>query len=355
MLIRKDFKKLSLYLAFILSFILFCLPYWILKIINATYGIELNEVYQQDYNSQWLTQELWGQYFTETTKVPAVILSLLASFSTFSAFNLSQTLLSNLLTFTGWFDGLILLFEVNQKVIYKAVVGLVFSTILIFFFLRYSNLTKSSKYYWIFLLFCPFLIFTFLANKHGYNYLITGTYNQQFIPLFCLLILWLTFNYWKYKKKISIFVISVLFFSIGMFTYSNLRSLGDAAKNRFANTSLSSNHFHHPFYGKDIETVEKVILENRSSNQTPIIYLGNSSTEEVSIVYPGIYTGISNISSLPQEKIFSIPDFPHGSIIVVDSRLNSQELDLIKSLISKQKSSYLIDLPQTAKVIKIES
>ena len=140
-----------------------------------------------------------------------------------------------------------------------------------------------------------------------------------------------------------------------MFTYSNLRSLGDAAKNRIANTSLSSTHFHHPFYGKDIETVEKVILENRSSEQVPIIYIGNSSIEELSIVFHGIYSGISNISLLLQENKFSIPDFSTETIILVDARLNLQELDLIKSLISKQKSSYLLDIAETAKVIKIES
>ena len=355
MLIRKDFKRLSLYLAFILSFILFCLPYWILKIMNAAHGIELHEVYQQDYNSQWLTQELWGQYFTETTQVPAVILSLLASFSTFSPFNLSQTLFSNFLTFTGWFDSLILSFEVNQKVIYKAIVGIFFSVTLMFYFFRYSFLTKSSKYYWGFLFFFPFLIFTHLANKHGYNYLITGTYNQQYIPLFCIFILWLTFNYWEFKKKISVFVISVLFFSIGMFTSANLGSFGEAAKNRFSDRSLSSTHFDHPFYGNDIETVEKVIFENRSSDQIPIIYIGNSSIVEMSIAFSGIYNGVSNISTLIQENKFSIPDFSTETIIVIDARLNLQELDLIKSLVSKQKSSYLLDIPETAKVIKIES
>ena len=208
---KKNFKKLSTYFVSILSIILFCIPYWILKIINASYGIELNDVYQQDYNSQWLTQELWGQYFTETTQMPTIIISLLASFSTFSPFNLSQTLLSNFLTFSGWFDSIILSFEVNQKVIYKAIVGIVYSVALIVYFFRYSFLTKPSKYYWFFLLSIPFLIFTYLANKHGYNYLITGTYNQQYIPLFCLLILWLTFNYWEHKKKASIFFISLLF------------------------------------------------------------------------------------------------------------------------------------------------
>ena len=353
MLIQKHFKKLSLYLVFLLSIILFYLPYWILKIINAANGIELNEIYQQDYNSQWLTQELWGQYFTETTQMPIVILSLLASFSTFSTFHLSQAFLANFLTFTGWFDNIILSYEVNQKVIYKGLVGLIFSTTTIFYFFRYSFLIKSSKYYWIFLLFCPFLIFTYIANKHGYNYLITGTYNQQYIPFFCLLILWLSFNYLEQKNKASIFVISILFFSIGMFTYSNLRSLGNAAQNRFVDKSLSSTHFDHPFYGKDLETVEKVIFENRSSDQIPIVYLGNSSVEEISIVFPGIYTGISNISSLLQENKFSIPDFPHGSIIVVDARLNLQEHELIKLMIPKKNSYYLLDSHDTAKVIHI--
>ena len=183
--------------------------------------------------------------------------------------------------------------------------------------------------------------------------MITGTYNQQYIPFFCLLTLWLTFNYWENHKKASVFVISALFFSIGMFTYSNLGSLVNTAKKRFWDKSLSSTHFDHPFYGKDLETVEKVIFENRASDQIPIVYLGNSSIEEISIVFPGIYTGVSNISSLLQENKFSIPDFPHESIIVVDARLNLQEYKLIKLMIPAKISSYLLNSFDTAKVIHI--
>jgi len=150
-------------------------------------------------------------------------------------------------------------------------------------------------------------------------------------------------------------MLGVLFFSIGIFTYSNLGGLGKAAKNRFGDKSLSSTHFDHPFYGRDIGTVEKVISEHRISDQIPIIYLGNSSIEELSTVFRGIYTGIGNITTLLQQNKFSIPYIPTETIIVIDARLNLQEFDLIKSLISKQKSSYLLDLPETAKVIKIES
>ena len=148
-------------------------------------------------------------------------------------------------------------------------------------------------------------------------------------------------------------MLGVLFFSIGMFTYSNLGSLSSTAKNRFVIENLSTNHIHHPFYGKDIETVERVIFENRSSDQIPIIYLGNSSTEEISIVFLGIYTGISNISSLLQENKFAIPDFSHESIIIVDARLNLQEHELIKSMLPPEKSSYLLDTIDSAKVIHI--
>ena len=121
-----------------------------------------------------------------------------------------------------------------------------------------------------------------------------------------------------------------------MFTYSNLANLGNTAKNRFVYRSLSSTHFDHPFYGKDLEIVEKVIFENRSSEQIPIIYLGNSSTAEISIVFPGIYSGISNISSLLQKNKFSIPNISTETIIVVDARLNLQEHELIKSMIPKK-------------------
>jgi hypothetical protein len=353
-MLTKNFKRLPISLTFAASFFLFCIPYWFLKNINSTYGINLNDVYHQDYNNQWLTQELWGQYFTETTQMPAVILSLLASFSTFSPFHLSQTLLTNFLTFTGWFDNMILSFEVNQKVIYKGLVGVVFSLIQVFYFMNYSFLTKSLKYYCIAALLCPFFIFTYLSNKHGYNYLITGTYSQQFIPLFCLLILWLTFNYWESKKKFSAYVITFLFFSIGIFTFSNLSGLGQTAKNRFSNERLSTNHFKHLFYGKDIRLVEDIISEIRTSHHIPIIYLGNSSIEELSIVFPGNYSGISNISSALQNNRFSIPNITYEAIIVIDARLNIQELESINSMIHSHKSSYLLDLHGTAKVIHVK-
>jgi hypothetical protein len=353
MLLSQNFKKSSTSLTFIFSFIIFCIPYYILRHINTTYGIELNEVYQQDYNNQWITQELWGEYFTETTKMPAVTLSLLASFSTFSPFNLSQTLLSNFLTYTGWFDNLILSLQLNPKVIYKSIVGAFFSILLILYFIKNCDHPKFLKYSFGISLFSPFFIFTYLANKHGYNYLITGTYNQQYIPLFCLIILWLTFNDWESQKKFSAIVVCILFFSVGMFTFSNLRNLGYSVKNGFINENIASNHIKHAFYGKKIKRVEDVIVENRSSYNVPIVYLGNSSTEELSIAFKGRYSGISNISYKLQKNEFILPEITEA-IVLLDARLNSQELKSIYSLIPKRKTSFLLTLPETAKVLHIK-
>ena len=184
--------------------------------------------------------------------------------------------------------------------------------------------------------------------------MITGTYNQQYIPLFCLLILWLTFNYWEHKKKASIFFISLLFFSIGIFTYSNLGNLGKAVKKRFEDRSLTTTHFYHPFFGNEIDKVEEVILGNRTSHHIPIIYFGNSSPEELSIVFSGIYSGIGNISYLLKKNNFSIPDISEESFIVIDSRLDLKEYELIKSLFPVENCSLLLDLHGTSKVLHIK-
>ena len=92
-------RYIGIYLIF--SLFIFCIPYYILKTVNSLHGVELNNVYSQDYNNQWLTLEQWGDFFTETTKFPAILLSFTGCFSTFSPFQLSQELISNLLTYIG--------------------------------------------------------------------------------------------------------------------------------------------------------------------------------------------------------------------------------------------------------------
>ena len=351
----RKFKKANLSYIFIPTLLFFCIPYFILKIINAANGVDLDNVYKQDYNNQWLTQELWGDYFTQTTEFPAVFLSLAASFSTFSPFNLAQTLVSNLLTYMGILDEFILSFHLNPKVIYKASVGSLFSLVLGFYFLQNSCLSRKLLCALALALFFPFAIFAYLSNQHGYNYLITGTYNQQYIPLYCVLILLTSFNLLKKdNRKANLLAAPIIFFSLGLFSFSNTTSLLGNFKNPFESRSLSSEHIGHPFFGTNIKMVDDVILEHRKSTDCPIIYLANSSIEEICIAYKGRYTGVSNISKLLRDKQFSFPIFSNKAIIVIDARLNDDELASIHSMISERRHSYLLNLPETSKVISIE-
>jgi hypothetical protein len=351
----RKFKKTSLFYIFIPTLLFFCIPYFILKLINAANGVDLDNVYKQDYNNQWLTQELWGDYFTQTTEFPALFISLTASFSTFSPFNLAQTLMSNLLIYMGVLDEFILSFNLNPKVIYKASVGSFFSLVLGFYFLQNSHLSRKLLCALVLALFLPFAIFAYLSNQHGYNYLITGTYNQQYIPLYCLLVLLNSFNLLKKNNiKASLLSIPIIFFSLGLFSFSNTSSLLGNFKNRFESKSLSTEHIGHPFFGINNKMVDDVILKHRQSTDCPIIYLANSSIEEMSIAYKGRYTGLSNISKLLKDKQFTFPIFSKKALVIIDARLNDKELASIHSMISERKHSYLLNLTETAKVISIE-
>ena len=345
--------KLNKVLIAVLSFVIFYIPYLILGHLNSEHGINANDIYNQDYNKQWIVQKLWGESFAETTQFPAILLSFLASFSTFSPFHLTQTLFSNFLTYTGWLDRLIFSINLNPKVIYKGIVGLLFSLIFITFLLKYSNINKRLKFMSLFILVIPFLIFTYLSNKHGYNYLITGTYIEQYIPLFSLIILWLTFNHLEQLKRGSAFMLTVIFFSLGFFSYSNLGSFFAKIIPKTNDQNFTSNHISHPFLGKNIRKVDQVIAENRTHANIPIIYLGNSSIEELSITYPGRYSGIGNISKLIDDNDFKLNDTHGEAIVIIDSRLSSSEFEKIYLILSELNHSLLLNVSETAKVFHI--
>ena len=346
-------QKINIFFIAVISFALFCIPYLILGHLNSENGINANDIYNQDYNNQWIVQKLWGDFFAETTHFPAILLSLLASFSTFSPFHLAQTLFSNFLTYTGWLDSLIFSFNLNPKVIYKAIIGLLFSLIFITSFLKYSNTSKRLKLISLFILVIPFLIFTYLSNKHGYNFLITGTYIDQFIPIFSIVILIVSHNCYMTIRKDYSLIYTVVFFSLGFFTYSNISGYLSMIISNFSNNNCTTSHISHPFFGKSMKMVEKVIYEKRKSEIIPIVYLGNSSTEELSITFPGRYSGISNVSKLINDSNFTFSDSKNEAIVVIDSRLKAKDLELINLIFANIKHSLLLDVSGTSKVFHI--
>ena len=353
-LLWERIAKFKVALIVVATLAVFSCPYLILKLINAENGVNLDSIYNQDYNNQWIYQELWGAYFTETTKFPSLLLSLTASFSTFSPFILAQTLISNFLTYIGFIDDFILSIHLNPKVVYKATVGTIFSMALGYCFLKHLNQSRKVSYILTFTLFSPFPIFCYLANKHGYNYLITGSYIQQYIPLYCLVILVVCFNLLKRKnRKNLILAVPIIFFSIGLFSVSNTFSVLKSFKNRLESKSLSTSHVDHPFFGKNVKRLDEVILEHRNSLDVPIVYLGDSSIQEMSVAYKGRYAGIGNISEQLKNPKFTLPTFATNALILIDARLDNKDLLSINKMISRNKHVYLLNFSETAKLIYV--
>ena len=155
-----------------------------------------------------------------------------------------------------------------------------------------ENITSlNNKYNYIFfftIVFIPFLAFAVLANRHGYNYLITGTYNQQYLPFFCLFFLILFFN--KIQKN-TFFHLSIkslfIFLSIGFFTYSNATKLFINLKDNLTTSSIGNENLSNIFYGADVNKVSNIVNQNRKSLDIPIIFLANTSIPEISVLFKG--------------------------------------------------------------------
>ena len=334
-------------LFFISSFI-------ILNWINTKHGINIDNVYKQNYNDDPYYQFHWGEYFVETTEFPGVILSLLASWSTFSPLNVIQTLISNALTFLGYFDSIILTFKLNPKVIYKSLVGLILSLPIFYLLYKCKNKFENNYIFLFTIIFIPFIGFAVLANRHGYNYLISGIYNQQYLPFFCLFFLILFFN--KIQKN-TFFHLSIkslfIFLSIGFFTYSNATKLFINLKDNLTTSSIGNQNLSNIFYGADVNKVSYIVNQNRKSLDIPIIFLANTSISEISVLFKGKIAGIPNVSNWCKETTDSLNLMNKKAIIIVDSRLDNDEINIIFDRIEYGQIEKVLDLNDSAKVFLI--
>ena len=143
-------------------------------------------------------------------------------------------------------------------------------------------------------------------------------------------------------------MLNVLFFSLGFFSYSNLVSFFAKIIPKTNDQNFTANHISHPFLGKNIRKLDQVIAENRTHANIPIIFLGNSSIEELSITYPGRYSGISNISKSLDDNDFQqylftagvtddgigtpLPEFISFAIKIVGQGTNAAEPIRIRDL-----------------------
>ena len=328
--------------------IFFIAPFIILILLNSVNGVNVDNVYKQDYNDDPFYKFLWGDFFIETTKFPAVIISFLSSWATFSPLNTIQTLCSNGLTYLGLIDNFLLGLELNPKVIYKAIIGICLSIPIFQLIIIYKFKPEIKSFFIISVLTAPFIVFMVLANRHGYNYLITGTYNQQYLPFFVLFILVIGS---RKSNHINIFTKSLLFFfSIIFFTFSNTQSLFSDINKSLSSTVLGSENINNEFYGNEVNKVCELVNSNRKDLDTPIFFFANTSIAEISILFNGNIGGIAGASEWCRDSKPPLETFNQKMFVLFDSRLNSEQINSLLNRIKYTKIETILNLSGSAKV-----
>ena len=212
----KEIKLSTIYTA-VAGLILFLLPYFLVSSLNEHLaGISSDQVYsQQDYNAQY---ELWGKYFTESTRGGMLAVSLIASTGYAAPIqNLAHGFRDLLLQFESY-SSVLYSYEINSRILGCCILAIPF-TLIIFSALWKIRCALSSRqiivYCTIFIV--PFLGFAFVSYHHGYNYLIFHAYTKEFSIIFFIFALYYLFHGKKIAKNnfmINIFVVFFIAFPI---------------------------------------------------------------------------------------------------------------------------------------------
>jgi hypothetical protein len=180
------FKKIKFmtYGRAMVGIILFLLPYFFVSELNRNFtGISSEELYtNQDYNAQ---HELWGKYFTESTRGGMLATSLLASIGYATPVK----------SFAHGFRDLVLQFEnyssflhsheINPRTLGCCILAIPFTLILFTALWKIKDLVSKREIILYSTLFVvPFLGFAFVSYQHGYNYLMYHSYTEEFAIIF---------------------------------------------------------------------------------------------------------------------------------------------------------------------------
>jgi hypothetical protein len=182
------FKKINFmtYGRAMVGIILFLLPYFFVSELNRNFtGISSQELYSnQDYNAQ---HELWGKYFTESTRGGMLATSLLASIGYATPVQ----------SFAHGFRDLLLQFEnysstlhsygINPRILGCCILAIPFTLILFTALWKIKDsLTRREVILYCTLFIVPFLGFAIVSYHHGYNYLIYHAYTKEFAIIFLI-------------------------------------------------------------------------------------------------------------------------------------------------------------------------
>jgi len=168
----------------IVGIILFFIPYFFVSMLNQNFtGISSQELYsQQDYNAQ---HELWGEYFTESTRGGMLVTSLFASTGYATPVqSLAHRFRDLLLQFANY-SSTLHSYGINPRILGCCILAIPFTLILFTALWKIKDsLTRREVILYSTLFIVPFLGFAIVSYHHGYNYLMYHAYTKEFAIIF---------------------------------------------------------------------------------------------------------------------------------------------------------------------------
>ena len=175
-----------LFIRGITGIILFLASYFILSKINQFHsGITSNELYAlQDYNLQ---NELWGNNFTESTRGPMLVTSLIGAVGYASPV---QGFIHNFRDFLLHFETYTKLLDrhhINNRILACCIASIPLSIAIFSALWKLRKNLEHEKLLLYFSLFTiPFLGFGIISYLHGFNYVIYSGYTSEYSLVFVL-------------------------------------------------------------------------------------------------------------------------------------------------------------------------
>ena len=195
-----NYRKINLIFCVraVVGMILFFLPYLLISELNEQLcGINSDELYsKQDYNAQ---HELWGEYFTESTRGGMLLTSLFASTGYAAPIQSLTHGFRDLLLQFEYYSSSLHSYGINPRILGCCILAIPF-TLVIFaaLWLIKDHLSRKEKILYNTLFIVPFLGFALVSYLHGYNYLIYPSYTNEFAIVFLIFGL----SYFSHSNKI---------------------------------------------------------------------------------------------------------------------------------------------------------
>lgn len=218
----KKVKLATCYMA-VAGLILFLTPYFLVSNLNQHLtGISSQELYsKQDYNAQ---HELWGKYFTESTRGALLFISLIASPGYASPIQSLAHNFRDLLLQFEFYSSTLHSLSINPRIFGCCILAIPFS-ILIFsaFWKIKESLPHKEAILYSSVFVAPFIGFAYVSFHHGYNYLIYHAYSKEFSVIFFIFALqYLTLPRKSVKNKFIGKILVAFFLAFPFISYGKI-------------------------------------------------------------------------------------------------------------------------------------